>query len=228
MDNQGAKFERPSTLGAFPQLYPYVMEHINETPVQRRLRVSAATAERSQMMGAPDEAQFFQWLLQLIGAKRVIEVGVFRGSTTLAMALGLPEDGKVVGFDISEEYARMGKEAWKEANVENKIDFRVGPAKEGLEHLLAAGEAGTYDFAFIDADKENYPEYYELALQLVRRGGVIAVDNVLWGGLVLDPVEAQESHTRAITLLNERIKSDSRVAAVMLPVADGCYLARKR
>lgn len=179
------------------------------------------------MMGAPDEAAFLSWLLLATGGKRVVEVGVFRGTTTLAIAKSLPSDGIVVGLDISDEFAQMGKRAWADMGVADKVDFRVGPAVDSLKQLIAEGRQGTFDLAFIDADKENYPSYYELCLQLLRPGGIIAVDNVLWGGAVIDPPEQQEEHTKAIVAVTAKIRNDPRVHAVMLPIADGVYLCRK-
>eukprot|EP01039_Chlorochromonas_danica_P004888 gene4888-5356_t len=220
------KFERVTTLGGHPELYPYVLEHIGETPAQVSLREAILQQEASIMMGSPDEAQFLSWLGALLDVKKVIEVGVFRGSTTLSLALNLAEDAKIVGLDISDEFATLGKAAWKAAGVEHKIDFRVGSAVDSLEAMIAAGEAGSYDLVFIDADKANYDAYYEKSLVLLRKGGVIAVDNVLWSGRILQPT-AGDVDTAAIIALNEKIKRDVRVKSVLLPVADGCYMVRK-
>ena len=222
-----AKHESKPTLGEHPELYPYVMEHINESPARVQLRKEIEQNSYAIMMGAPDEASFLAWLIQLIGAKKVIEFGVFRGSTTLAIAEALPEDGCVVGLDISEEYCASGKAAWKTAGVESKIDLRIGDARQSAKALIdTPGEAGTFDMAFIDADKTGYDAYYEASLVLLRKGGVIAVDNTLWGGKVLNPAKDDES-TQAIAAINEKIKNDRRVCATMLPIADGCYLCRK-
>ena len=187
--------------------------------------------EHCRMMGAPDEAQFLGWLCATSNARKVIEVGVFRGSTTLALALALPEDAKIVGLDISDAYVQLGRQAWKDAGVEDKIDLRIGDATKLMADMVAdASEVGTYDFVFIDADKLNYDTYYEHALTLLRKGGVIAVDNVLWGGRVTanpPPSVEEDPDTRAIILLNQKIRADKRVHAVMLPIADGCYMVRK-
>jgi len=223
-----AKHEAGTTLGSYPQLYPYVLEHINEQPIQTTLRESVSTMSEAVMMGAPDEAQFFAWLIRLHGVKKAVEIGVFRGTTTLAIALALPADGKVIALDVSDEYALPGKAAWAEAGVAHKIDFRVGPAVSSLEAMLRNGERETVDFVFIDADKEKYDQYYEFALSLLKPGGVVAVDNVLRAGTVILPPSQQNPGTKAIVFLNEKIKHDKRVDAVMLPVADGCYLVRKR
>lgn len=223
-----AKHHRGTTLGEHPKLYPYVLEHIGENAIQAKLHEDIAKEERPQMMGAPDEAQFLAWLCALIGAKRVVEVGVFRGSTTLAIAQAIPADGKVIGLDINADYAGLGQVAWKEAGVADKVDFRVGKAAELMEGLLQnEGMEGTVDLVFIDADKVSYDTYYELSLRLLKKGGIVAVDNVLWGGTVLDAPEAMDDDTKTIVGLNKKIRSDSRVSAVMLPIADGCYLARK-
>lgn len=221
-----AKHERGTTLGSNPQLYPYVMEHISETPPQVELRNEIVKKERSNMMGSPDEAQFLGWLAATLNARRILEVGVFRGSTTLALALMTHPDCKIVGLDVSEEFAELGKEAWAKAGVANKIDLRIAPAIETMDKLIAA-EAGTYDLAFIDADKVSYIAYYEKCLELLRVGGVIAVDNVLWSGEVILPAEKLDEHAKTIVTLNELIKNDRRVSAVLLPVADGCYMVRK-
>lgn len=220
-----AKYLAGTTLGNFPQMYPYVLQHINEAPVEVKLREQAMASEEAIMLGAPDEAAFFRWLLPTIGAKKAIEVGTFRGTTTLALALSLPEDGKVVALDVSEEWAQLGVAAWKEANVAHKVDFRVGPATDSMTKLLLEENAAeTFDFVFIDADKVNYDSYYELALRLLKRNGVIAVDNCLWGGQVLAP---QSDCSKAIVTLNEKIRCDKRVHATMIPIADGVYLVRK-
>ena len=180
------------------------------------------------MSGSPDEGVFFKWFLPIINAKKVIEVGVFRGATTLNLALALPEDGKVVGLDVSAEYAATGQKYWEKAGVAKKIDFRLGDANAELDKLIANGEEGTFDFSFIDADKVNYPQYYEKSLKLLRKGGVIAVDNCLWGGGVVEQEWIEkDKDTRTLAELNTFIKNDKRVEAVMLPIADGIYFARK-
>lgn len=220
-----AKHETATTLGANPHLYPYVMQHINDTPVQINLRNAIAKEDMAVMMGAPDEAAFLGWLLALTGAKKVLEVGVFRGSSTLAFALALPADGKVVGLDISAEYAALGQAAWKEAGVESKIDFRLGDAVQSIAALEAdPKEVGTYDMVFIDCDKVNYGRYYEAALVLLRVGGIIAVDNTLWDGEVVAPTSPEGA---ALAAINAKIREDKRVHATMLPIADGLYLCRK-
>lgn len=222
-----AKHETGTTLGNHPDLYPYVMDHIDEVPAQAALRNAIVREERSGMMGAPDEAQFLGWLGATLNAKKVIEVGVFRGSTTLALALALPEDARIVGLDVSDDYATLGKAAWKECGVEHKIDFRVGPAVDSMDALIAAGEAGTFDLVFIDADKTGYDSYYERSLVLLRQGGIIAIDNVLWSGRVNQPLAEGDLDTAALVNIAAKVRNDRRVKAVMLPIADGCYMVRK-
>lgn len=222
-----AKHLSGPTIGAFPALYPYVLEHIGEVPVQRTLRDEVTKLDRPIMMGAPDEAQFLAWLAATMGAKKILEVGVFRGTTTLAIALAVPQDARIIGLEIDDSFTQVGRRAWQEAGVLEKIDVRVGPAVHSMETMLQNGEEGTYDLIFVDADKGNYDHYYELGLRLLRAGGVIAVDNVLWHGSVIQPPASFDSDTRTIANLNQKIRNDSRVAAVMLPVADGCYCVRK-
>lgn len=222
-----AKHESGTTLGKHPELYPYVLDHIAETPVQVELRNDIVKLEQSVMMGAPDEAQFLGWLAETLNAKRIIEVGTFRGSTTLALALAVPDDGKVVALDVSEEFATIGKAAWIKAGVNQKIDLRLAPAIESLNAMIHSGESGTYDLAFIDADKVGYMAYYEACLKLLRPGGIIAVDNMLWSGKVIKPIEPGDACTIALVEIAKKIRDDPRVKAVLLPIADGCYLVRK-
>jgi predicted O-methyltransferase YrrM len=166
-------------------------------------------------------------LVRLMSARRTLEVGTFTGYSTLAVAEALPEDGRVTACDVSEEWTAMGVAAWKAAGVHHKIDLRLAPALDTLDVLIEEGAVDSYDFMFIDADKTNYAGYYERGLKLVRRGGIIAVDNVLWGGSVAD-AERQDDDTRAIRELNRKIHEDARVDAVMLPLGDGLTLARRR
>lgn len=179
------------------------------------------------MQIAPDQGQFMALLIQLIGAKKALEVGVFTGYSSLCIALALPSDGKLIACDISEEYTSIAKRYWKKACVTDRIDLRIAPALETLDQLLADGQANTFDFAFIDADKENYSNYYERALQLVRPGGLIAVDNVLWGGAVADP-SVQDESTQAIRAFNQKLQWDERVSLSLVTIADGLTLAMKR
>jgi caffeoyl-CoA O-methyltransferase len=179
------------------------------------------------MQIAPEQAQFLQFLLRLIGARRTIEVGVFTGYSALAAAEVLPPSGEIVACDVSEEYTDVARRYWEAAGVADRIDLRIAPAADTLDALLDDGQAGTFDFSFIDADKETYDTYYEQSLRLLRPGGVIALDNVFRDGRVTDPDIADES-VRAIQDLNEKLHTDERVDLTMLPLADGVTLAMKR
>jgi predicted O-methyltransferase YrrM len=179
------------------------------------------------MQISPDQGQFMALLVQLMGARHTLEVGVFTGYSSLAVALALPADGSIVACDVSEEFTSVARRYWKEAGVDHMIDLRLRPAIETLSEMLAQGQHGRFDFVFIDADKSNYEGYYECALELVRPGGLIAVDNVLWSGRVADPNE-NDADTVALRAFNHRLHGDARVALCMLPVADGLTLALKR
>jgi caffeoyl-CoA O-methyltransferase len=179
------------------------------------------------MQIAPEQGQFMALLVQLLGARRTLEVGVFTGYSSLAVALALPADGTIVACDVNEEFTAVARRYWKEAGVENMIDLRLKPALETLRELLAERRQGTFDMAFIDADKSNYEGYYESAIELVRPGGLILIDNVLWSGRVADPAN-DDADTKALRALNKKLLTDSRVSLSMLPVADGLTLALKR
>lgn len=176
------------------------------------------------MLGSTDEAQFFQLLLKSINAKKCIEVGAFTGYTTMTMAMALPDDAQIICCDITDEY--LARDIWQEAQVETKIKLEIGPAADILQRMIDQGQSGQYDFAFIDADKTNYLKYYELCLQLLRKGGIIAIDNVLWSGKVCDQ-EYQDEDTVAIRQVNEFVKSDKRVDISMLKLGDGTTLCLK-
>jgi len=178
------------------------------------------------MSSSPDESQFLAWLIKLTGAKKIIEVGVFVGATTLAIAEALPADGKIVALDVSEEFTSVGAKFWAAAGVDHKVDLRIAPAVDSLKNMIESGEAGTYDFVFIDADKNNYDQYYEHSLTLLKPGGIVAVDNVFWHGKVIDE-SVTDPDTIAIRVLNQKISIDKRVDISMLPIADGLTLARK-
>jgi caffeoyl-CoA O-methyltransferase len=210
------------------RLYDYMLSVTSrEHPVLAELRAETARMPRAGMQIAPEQGQFMAMLVTLLGARRTLEVGVFTGYSSLAVALALPSDGRVVALDISEEWTSVGRRYWQAAGVADKVDLRVGPAAESLRALVAEGCTGEFDFAFIDADKERYDTYYELALQLVRPGGLIAIDNVLWGGSVADPAD-QDADTRALRALNEKLHGDTRIDLAMVPIGDGLTLARKR
>jgi predicted O-methyltransferase YrrM len=210
------------------ELYAYLLDiSLRELPVMRRLREETASMEQANMQIGPEQGQFMALLVELIGARSVLEVGTFTGYSALAMAVALPENGALVACDVSEEWTAIGRRYWEEAGVAHKIELRLAPALETLDALLAEGRAGTFDFAFIDADKEGYDAYYERALELVRLGGLIALDNTLWEGKVADPA-ATDVDTEAIRAINAKLVLDERVTLSLIPVGDGLTLARKR
>jgi caffeoyl-CoA O-methyltransferase len=210
------------------ELYRYLVEHsVREPEVLARLRAATASLPQAQMQIGPDQGQLMALLARLIGAKRCIEVGVFTGYSSLAVALALPEDGRIIACDVSEEWTAVARRFWREAGVEHKIELKLQPATRTLEQLLAAGEAGRYDFAFIDADKPAYDTYYELLLQLLRPGGLIALDNTLWSGHVANP-DNRDPNTLALRALNDKLHRDERIDVSLLTVGDGLTLARKR
>ena len=216
------------TIGLSDELATYVREvGVREPDVLARLREETATLPRHGMQIAPEEGAFLAMLVELLGARRCIEVGTFTGYSSLAVALALPEDGSLVCCDVSEEWTSMARRAWEQAGVADRIDLRIAPASETLDQLIAAGQQATYDFAFVDADKSGYDGYYEQLLQLVRPGGLIAFDNTLWGGDVLDE-DSDDEDTRALRALNVKLSTDDRISLCLLPVADGVTLARKR
>ena len=217
-----------TTLGLDDRLYDYFLRvSLREADVLRRLREETAALPEGEMQIAPEQGQLMALLVELIGARRTIEVGVFTGYSSLAVALALPADGHIVACDVSEAWTAIARRYWDQAGVADKIELRLAPAIETLDSLIAAGEAGAYDFAFIDAEKTEYAEYYERVLELVRPGGLVAIDNVLWGGRVAD-AESNDDDTNAIRAFNEALKGDERVTLSMVPIADGLTLARKR
>lgn len=219
---------RRKTIGLSDELYDYVLSaSLREPEVLRRLREETASHPRGGMQIAPDQGQLMQLLVTLMGARRAIEVGVFTGYSSLAVALALPPDGWLVACDVSEEFTAIARRYWAEAGVAERIDLRIAPALETLDALLTGGQEGGFDFAFVDADKENYAGYYERCLRLLRPGGLIAVDNVLWSGRVADS-SAGDAETLALRAFNEKVRDDARVSIAMLPVADGLTLALKR
>mgnify|MGYP001307214616 CR=1 FL=1 len=200
---------------------------INEHPALKELRIETAGLPESMMQICPEQGALMGNLIRMISAKRTLEVGTFTGYSALAIALALPEDGYLLACDISEEFTSIGKPYWKEAGVLENIDLQIAPAIETLKSKIEDGESNTYDFAFIDADKINYLNYYELCLDLIRPGGVIAIDNVLWGGSVIDSARTDDD-TKAIREINDFIALDKRVNISMIPVGDGVTLAVKR
>lgn len=216
------------TLSVNDRLYDYLTAHsLRESDVLKRLRAETARLPMARMQIAPEQGQFMALLVRLLGARKTLEVGVFTGYSSLCVAQALPPGGKHVACDVSEEWTSIGRRYWQEAGVAEKIDLRLAPALATLDALLAEGQEGSFDFAFIDADKLSYDAYYERALRLVRPGGLIAIDNVLWGGSVADPSD-QDEDTRAIRALNDKIHQDDRVEMSLLPLGDGLTLAMKR
>jgi caffeoyl-CoA O-methyltransferase len=216
------------TLTLDDRLYRYLLDvSLREPEVLRRLREETAPHPESNMQIAPEQGQFMALLVRLLGARKTLEVGVFTGYSALAVALALPEDGQVVACDVSEEFTAVARRYWQEAGVERKIDLRLAPAAETLDGLIDSGADGTFDFAFLDADKESYDRYYEQSLVLVRPGGLIAIDNVLWDGEVADPAKSGPA-LDAIRALNAKLVADERVDLSLLPLADGLTLARRR
>jgi predicted O-methyltransferase YrrM len=199
---------------------------LREPDVLARLRERTASIPEARMQITPEQGQLMQLLVRILGAKKALEVGVFTGYSSLAVALALPSDGKVTACDVSAEWTSIGKQYWKEAGVAEKIDLHLGPGVKTLDELISDGQQGTYDFAFIDADKSNYDRYYERSLVLLRTGGLIAIDNVLWHGKVIDP-SVNDDDTLAIRALNEKVHADARVDISMIPIGDGLTLARK-
>ena len=219
----------PRTIGLSDALQAYLLDvSLREPPLLARLRAeTAATIEDARMQISPEQGQMMALLARLIGARRVLEVGTFTGYSALVTALALPEDGQLIACDVSAEWTAVARRYWEEAGVAGKIALHVRPALETLAELRAAGGDGSFDLAFIDADKVNYRPYYEEALALARQGGLIMIDNMLSGGRVLDPESAGEN-TKAIHALNLFLRNDDRVDLSLVPIGDGLTLARKR
>jgi predicted O-methyltransferase YrrM len=215
------------TLSLSDALHAYLVEHsVREPDILRRLRAETAQDSMSMMQISPEQGQFMQLLVKLMGARQCLEIGVFTGYSSLSIALALPMDGHIVACDVSENWTAIARKYWKEAGVARKIKLHIAPALETLDNLIAGGQGGVFDFVFIDADKINYLNYYERTLVLARTGGLIAVDNTLWGGQVVD-TSSQSEDTRAIRSLNEKLRSDPRVQISLLPIGDGLTLALK-
>ncbi len=211
-----------------PKLYQYIHSvSLRESQAQEALRKVTAQLPRSIMQISPEQGQFMALLAKLIGAKNCIEVGVFTGYSALSVAQVLPEDGKIIACDISEEWTSIGQPYWQKANVAHKIDLRLAPAERTLNQLLEEGKAGTFDLAFIDADKTGYDVYYEKCLQLLRPNGLMLIDNTLWEGRVAEE-NIVDADTNAIQALNKKIHQDERVDLSLLPLGDGVTLVVKR
>ena len=216
------------SIGLSPELCLYLQQHSVKIPdLLAELRQETIdTFKDAPMLISPEQGQLFQWLLKLIGAKRALEIGTFTGYSSICMAMALPDDGHVTCLDCSFDWTRLAIKYWKRMNLEHKITLRLAPALETLEQLQQEPDFTPFDFAFIDADKCNHQHYYEHCLQLVRSGGLIAIDNVLWGGKVVDDSDTQ-ANTQDIRTLNKHIYQDKRVDMCMLPIGDGLTLIRK-
>ena len=215
-------------LGLSEPLYRYLLDvSLRESPLLRRLREETAREPLAMMQIAPEQGQFLALLLKLMGARRAIEIGVFTGYSSLCIAGALTDDGRLVACDVNDYWTDIAQRYWREAGLAHKIALRLAPAKETLDDLLQAGEQESYDFIFIDADKVSYQDYYERGLALLRPGGLIAVDNVLWGGSVADPA-VNDASTAAIRTFNAALQQDRRIDLSVVPIGDGVTLARKK
>lgn len=216
------------TLNLTDQLYQYILDTtVTESPAQVACRRKTQSMTGATMQISPEQGQLMALLVSLTGAKRILEIGTFTGYSALSMAQALPAGGRIISCELSAQSARVAQSFWQQAGVAHQIDCRIGNALETCQALLEEGLAGQFDLSFIDADKSNYPQYYEYCLQLCRPGGLILVDNTLWDGRVADP-ENQEKSTKAIRALNAQIAKDSRVQSCLMPIGDGLYIARKR
>jgi len=216
------------SLGLDDNLYRYLVAHgVRESPLLAELRAETATTPNPNMQISPEQGAFMALLIKLMDARRALEIGVFTGYSSLAVAGAMAADGRLVACDIDAAVTEIAARYWQRAGIAHKIDLRLAPAAETLDGLIAAGEQGRYDFAFIDADKEGYEGYYQRCLELLRPGGVILVDNVLWHGAVADDA-AQDATTQALRAFNAARRQDERVDVAMIPVADGLTLLRKR
>jgi len=216
------------TLTLDDRTYGYLLAHsLREAPALAGLRAETASHPKVNMQIAPEQGQFMQMLVRLLGARRAIEVGVFTGYSSLAVMLAMPPDGRLLACDISAVYTAVARRHWQAAGVADRIELVIAPASDTLDARLAAGEAGCYDFAFIDADKTGYLGYYERLLKLLRPGGLIVVDNTLWSGEVANPAN-RDVDTVALREFNDVLHQDPRVDLALLPVGDGLTLARIR
>jgi O-methyltransferase len=217
-----------TTTGLDPRLQGWIRDHtLREPPVLARLRELTAGLPDASMQIAPEQGQLMALLLALTGARRILEIGCFTGYSALWMASALPAGGRLITLDVNPEWVEIGRRFWREAGVEARIEARLGLALDSLDALVAEGAAGSFDLAFIDADKKSYDLYYERALTLVRAGGLILLDNMLWGGAVADPANT-DHQTAALRALTDKLREDERIDLSLLPIADGLALARKR
>jgi predicted O-methyltransferase YrrM len=216
------------SMGLPPDLEDYLVKHgVREPEILARLRVETALIPQHNMQIAPEQGALLALLVELMGAKRCLEIGTFTGYSSLVVAMAMPPDGTIVCCDVSKEWTTIARRYWVEAGVADRVDLRLGQALVTMDKLLAGGAEGTFDFAFVDARKSEYPDYHERVVRLLRSGGLAVYDNVLWGGAVADESNQHED-TLAIRRLNDRLATDERVTIAMLPLADGVTLARKR
>lgn len=216
------------TLNLTPSLYQYLLNNsLREPDILTQLRKQTHKMSTAKMQILPEQGQFMSLLIELIQAKKTLEIGVFTGYSTLAVALALPKDGQIIACDINPEWTKIARKYWDLAGVADKIDLKLAPALDTLQSLIDQGAANTFDFSFIDADKANYDSYYEKSLILIRSGGLIVIDNVLWGGDVAN-LQINDANTRVIRELNKKIFKDERVTMSMLPIGDGMTVARKK
>lgn len=217
------------SIGLSDRLYQYLIANsVREPDILTRLREETLQHPLVNMQVSPEQGQLMGLLVQLIGAKKCLEVGVFTGYSALVVALNLPDDGRLIACDVSDEFTSIARRYWQEAGVDRKISLHIAPALETLDRLLVNGESDTFDFAFIDADKNNYAAYYDRCFQLVRQGGLILVDNVLWYGRVADAAMDEDPRTQAIKKINQQIYHDDRVQISLIPIGDGLTIARKK
>ncbi len=216
------------TLNLTDELYEYLLAvSLREPDILRQLREETACDPMARFQISPEQGQFMALLVQLMGATKALEIGVFTGYSSLSVALALPDDGRLIACDISKEWTDVAHRYWHQAGVTERIELKLGPAIDSMDELLAHAHAESFDFVFIDADKQSYDGYYERALKLLRPGGLIALDNVLRGGRVVNP-DIDDADTLAILVLNEKLKHDDRISLSMVPIADGLTLALKR
>lgn len=218
-----------ATLGLSEDLQSYLHEHaVRESPARRSIREETASHPEANLQIAAEQGELMALLVRIAGATKALEIGVFTGYSALSVAEALPPDGLLVACEVDEDYARKAREVWTEGGVADRIQLRLGPALESLQSLLDEGHADSFDFAFVDADKEPYPDYYERCLKLLKSGGIVLLDNVFAGGRVADPAAYDEPNVAAIRRLNSLVKDDDRVDMTIIPIADGLTVARKR
>lgn len=216
------------TISVDDRLHRYLLNHsVRESELLKRLREVTAEQAMSRMQIGPEQGQFMALLVELLGAERILEIGTFTGYSAICLAQALPAHGRLLCCDVSTEWTDIAKPFWREAGVSERIDLRIAPALETLDGLLAGGQSDGFDMAFIDADKTNYLNYYERCLRLVRPGGLIMLDNTLWGGAVADP-DDRDADTLALRQLNDRLLADQRISLSLVPIGDGLTLARVR